>query len=83
MPHLWTFLLKSLTPPAYEVFPIDGKAQPMPPRWNASDVVRAVRGPGHLFSPDVSGALAIARLEEPPPPAKTLLRGVSGSAGAR
>jgi hypothetical protein len=35
MPHLWTFLLKSLTPPAYEVFPIDGSAQPLPPRWSA------------------------------------------------
>src|SRR5438876_4563872 len=29
MPHLWMFLLKSLTPPGHEVFLIDGNAQPM------------------------------------------------------
>lgn len=29
MPHLWMFLLKSLTPPRHEVFLIDGNAQPM------------------------------------------------------
>jgi radical SAM superfamily enzyme YgiQ (UPF0313 family) len=29
MPHLWMFLLKSLTPPEHEVFLIDGNAQPM------------------------------------------------------
>jgi len=29
MPHLWMFLLKSLTPPEHEVFLIDGNAQPL------------------------------------------------------
>ena len=29
MPHLWMFLLKSLTPPGHKVFLIDGNAQPM------------------------------------------------------
>src|SRR5437763_7499353 len=29
MPHLWMFLLKSLTPKEHEVFLIDGNAQPM------------------------------------------------------
>ena len=29
MPHLWMFLLKSLTPPEHEVVLIDGNAQPM------------------------------------------------------
>src|SRR5260370_10981822 len=29
MPHLWMFLLQSLTPPDHEVLLIDGNAQPM------------------------------------------------------
>ena len=29
IPHLWMFLLKSLTPPEHEVFLLDGNAQPM------------------------------------------------------
>jgi hypothetical protein len=29
MPHLWMFLLKSLTPRGHEVFLIDGNAQPL------------------------------------------------------
>jgi hypothetical protein len=29
MPHLWMFLLKSLTPPGHQVLLIDGNAQPM------------------------------------------------------
>jgi hypothetical protein len=29
MPHLWMFLLQSLTPPGHKVFLIDGNAQPM------------------------------------------------------
>jgi radical SAM superfamily enzyme YgiQ (UPF0313 family) len=29
MPHLWMFLLKTLTPPGHEVLLIDGNAQPM------------------------------------------------------
>ncbi|MFQ5740185.1 MAG: B12-binding domain-containing radical SAM protein [Acidobacteriota bacterium] len=29
MPHLWMFLLQSLTPPEHKVFLIDGNAQPM------------------------------------------------------
>src|SRR5579862_4518796 len=28
MPHLWMFLLQSLTPPGHEVLLIDGNAQP-------------------------------------------------------
>jgi radical SAM superfamily enzyme YgiQ (UPF0313 family) len=29
MPHLWMFLLKSLTPPGHQVFLVDGNAQPL------------------------------------------------------
>jgi radical SAM superfamily enzyme YgiQ (UPF0313 family) len=29
MPHLWMFLLRTLTPPEHQVFLIDGNAQPM------------------------------------------------------
>src|SRR6266853_5922505 len=29
MPHLWMFLLQSLTPPGHEVLLIDGNTQPM------------------------------------------------------
>jgi hypothetical protein len=29
MPHLWMFLLKSLTPPGHEVFLLDGNARRM------------------------------------------------------
>ena len=29
MPHLWMFLLKSLTPPEHEVLLIDGNAKPL------------------------------------------------------
>src|SRR5213075_2527312 len=29
MPHLWMFLLQSLTPPEHPVFLIDGNAQPL------------------------------------------------------
>src|ERR1700724_1116249 len=29
MPHLWMFLLQSLTPPGHEVILVDGNAQPM------------------------------------------------------
>jgi hypothetical protein len=29
MPHLWMFLLQSLTPPGHEVLLIDGNAKPM------------------------------------------------------
>src|ERR1041384_4645320 len=29
MPHLWMFLLQSLTPPGHKVFLIDGNAQPV------------------------------------------------------
>jgi radical SAM superfamily enzyme YgiQ (UPF0313 family) len=32
MPHLWMFLLQSLTPPKHKVFLIDGNAQPMTER---------------------------------------------------
>ena len=39
MPHLWMFLLQSLTPPEHRVFLIDGNAQPMAP----SEVAAFVR----------------------------------------
>jgi radical SAM superfamily enzyme YgiQ (UPF0313 family) len=40
MPHLWMFLLQSLTPPGHKVFLIDGNAQPMTEEQLA-DFVRA------------------------------------------
>jgi radical SAM superfamily enzyme YgiQ (UPF0313 family) len=39
MPHLWMFLLKSLTPPEHKVFLIDGNAR----RMSAQDLVNYVR----------------------------------------
>jgi len=39
MPHLWMFLLKSLTPPEHEVLLIDGNAKPM----NEQQLVRFAR----------------------------------------
>src|SRR5438309_7783712 len=39
MPHLWMFLLRSLTPPGHEVLLIDGNAQPM----NEKSIARFVR----------------------------------------
>lgn len=39
MPHLWMFLLKSLTPPEHQVLLIDGNAQPM----NEAELARFVR----------------------------------------
>src|ERR1700694_5983194 len=39
MPHLWMFLLKSLTPPGHEVFLLDGNAQ----RMSALELVQYVR----------------------------------------
>lgn len=39
MPHLWMFLLQSLTPPEHEVLLIDGNAQPM----SEADIARFVR----------------------------------------
>ena len=39
MPHLWMFLLKSLTPPEHEVLLIDGNARPM----NEQELVRFAR----------------------------------------
>ena len=39
MPHLWMFLLKSLTPPGHEVFLVDGNAQ----RLSATELVQYVR----------------------------------------
>ena len=39
MPHLWMFLLQSLTPPGHEVLLIDGNAQPM----NEESIARFVR----------------------------------------
>ena len=42
MPHLWMFLLQSLTPPRHEVLLIDGNAQPM----NEESIARFVRKQG-------------------------------------
>jgi radical SAM superfamily enzyme YgiQ (UPF0313 family) len=42
MPHLWMFLLQSLTPPGHEVLLIDGNARAM----NEQDLVRFVREQG-------------------------------------
>ena len=39
MPHLWMFLLKTLTPPGHEVLLIDGNARPM----NEAELVAFVR----------------------------------------
>ncbi len=39
MPHLWMFLLQSLTPPGHEVLLIDGNAQPM----DEASIARFVR----------------------------------------
>jgi radical SAM superfamily enzyme YgiQ (UPF0313 family) len=39
MPHLWMFLLKSLTPPAHKVFLIDGNAR----RMDSQDLVQYIR----------------------------------------
>jgi hypothetical protein len=40
MPHLWMFLLKSLTPPGHEVVLVDGNAQ----RMSAPELVEYARG---------------------------------------
>jgi radical SAM superfamily enzyme YgiQ (UPF0313 family) len=42
MPHLWMFLLKSLTPPGHEVFLLDGNAR----RMSEAEVVQYVRDQG-------------------------------------
>jgi radical SAM superfamily enzyme YgiQ (UPF0313 family) len=42
MPHLWMFLLQSLTPPEHEVLLIDGNAQPL----NEEQLVKFVREQG-------------------------------------
>jgi radical SAM superfamily enzyme YgiQ (UPF0313 family) len=39
MPHLWMFLLKSLTPPGHQVFLVDGNAQ----RLNKTELVQYLR----------------------------------------
>jgi radical SAM superfamily enzyme YgiQ (UPF0313 family) len=39
MPHLWMFLLKTLTPAGHEVFLVDGNAKPM----NEEELVRFIR----------------------------------------
>src|SRR2546430_9961880 len=39
MPHLWMFLLQSITPPEHEVLLIDGNARPM----NEKQLVRFIR----------------------------------------
>jgi radical SAM superfamily enzyme YgiQ (UPF0313 family) len=42
MPHLWMFLLQSITPPGHEVVLIDGNARPM----NEEELVEFVRNEG-------------------------------------
>jgi radical SAM superfamily enzyme YgiQ (UPF0313 family) len=42
MPHLWMFLLKSLTPPGHEVILVDGNAKPM----NEQELVQFVKDEG-------------------------------------
>lgn len=42
MPHLWMFLLKSLTPPEHEVILIDGNAKPM----NENELVSFIKSEG-------------------------------------
>src|SRR5579859_8292098 len=42
MPHLWMFLLKSLTPPGHEVLLLDGNAR----RMSEQEVVQYVRDHG-------------------------------------
>ncbi len=42
MPHLWMFLLQSLTPPGHEVHLIDGNAR----RWSETELVRYVQQNG-------------------------------------
>ena len=39
MPHLWMFLLQTLTPPGHKVFLVDGNAQPM----NEEEIANFVR----------------------------------------
>ena len=39
MPHLWMFLLKSLTPPGHQVFLVDGNAQ----RLNKTELVQYLK----------------------------------------
>ena len=58
MPHLWMFLLQSLTPEGHEVLLIDGNAQPMDEAGIAQFVIAAgdspqlegPTSPGHLPS---------------------------------
>jgi hypothetical protein len=42
MPHLWMFLLQSLTPPEHEVVLLDGNAKPM----NDEELVKFARDQG-------------------------------------
>src|SRR3954452_22496021 len=42
MPHLWMFLLKSLTPPGHEVILVDGNAKPM----NENQLVQFIKQEG-------------------------------------
>src|SRR6185312_6084435 len=42
MPHLWMFLLKSLTPPEHEVILVDGNAKPM----DEQELVRYIKEEG-------------------------------------
>ena len=44
MPHLWMFLLQSLTPPEHEVLLIDGNAQPMTDTAEDSCCCKSWRG---------------------------------------
>ena len=47
MPHLWMFLLQSLTPPGHEVLLIDGNARPM----NEAQIAQMRRAAAYLKIP--------------------------------
>ena len=44
MPHLWMFLLKSLTPPKHQVFLLDGNAQQMSKTQLVQYIGRSISG---------------------------------------
>src|SRR5207253_7247446 len=54
MPHLWMFLLKSLTPKGHEVFLIDGNAQPL----TEAEIAQFVRD-NHI---ELAGISAMTRM---------------------
>ncbi len=59
MPHLWMFLLQSLTPPGHEVLLIDGNAQPMDETQIAQFVREENIGPGGYWRHDENGGQSL------------------------